>query len=377
MDDKHVGTELKAAISDLRNLATQMLDTSREWWHQRRQEMNRYERNPGSRDQERGYGNDERRGAAARGQGWQRDDGDDEGGQGRGYGQEPGRGGDEYGGRSGYASRAGGDVEYGRGFDETEFYSGAGADYPRGIGRGADFWRQEEGQRRQGRTQGDVFGGGYGYGYDEDDGRAGGYGQGRQGYGRRPDQNLGQGSYGQPGYGQGGYGRGPRAPGRDASLRDENGYGRTPAYGPSGGGGQRTGMQDRARESFRGRGPRSYTRSDERITEDLNERLTQDDLLDATDIAVQVSGGVATLQGTVEQRWMKHHAEDLAESCSGIRDVRNEIRVGGSAPSSASSSSSTATRTGGQDGGPAGTGGGAKGAAASKGAGATGTAASR
>ena len=81
------------------------------------------------------------------------------------------------------------------------------------------------------------------------------------------------------------------------------------------------------RSSHRGLGPKNYTRSDERIREDLNERLTDADDIDARGLTVEVSNGVATLTGTVEQRWMKHRAEDLAESCSGVRDVNNQIRV--------------------------------------------------
>ena len=42
-------------------------------------------------------------------------------------------------------------------------------------------------------------------------------------------------------------------------------------------------------DEHRGRGPRGYTRSDERIREDVNDRLTDDGWLDASDIDVQVS----------------------------------------------------------------------------------------
>ena len=34
-----------------------------------------------------------------------------------------------------------------------------------------------------------------------------------------------------------------------------------------------------------------------------------------------------TLDGTVDSRAAKHHAEDLAESCSGVRHVQNNLRV--------------------------------------------------
>ncbi|HET7656561.1 MAG TPA: BON domain-containing protein, partial [Luteimonas sp.] len=95
-----------------------------------------------------------------------------------------------------------------------------------------------------------------------------------------------------------------------------------------------------ARGGYRGVGPRNYSRSDERIREDLNERLTEADDLDASDITVEVSNGVATLGGMVPQRWMKHRAEDLADGCTGVRDVRNQIRVGDAGRSTTGQSTS-------------------------------------
>ena len=77
----------------------------------------------------------------------------------------------------------------------------------------------------------------------------------------------------------------------------------------------------------RGRGPRNYSRSDDRIREDISERLSDDPRLDATDIEVSVSGGEITLDGTVDSRFARRHAEDLAESCSGVRHVQNNLRV--------------------------------------------------
>lgn len=103
---------------------------------------------------------------------------------------------------------------------------------------------------------------------------------------------------------------------------------------PSGFGAASVGVRNYDREAsayrggYRGVGPGNYSRSDERIREDLNERLTEADDLDASGITVEVSNGVATLGGVVEQRWMKHRAEDLADGCTGVRDVRNQIRVG-------------------------------------------------
>ena len=103
---------------------------------------------------------------------------------------------------------------------------------------------------------------------------------------------------------------------------------------------------DVRRQSYAGRGPRNYTRSDERITEDLCERLTQDHDVDASDIDVRVSGGTAMLEGTVPQRWMKHRAEDLADGCSGVRTVENRLRVQSEASRSSGAGSLGAETTG-------------------------------
>ena len=60
----------------------------------------------------------------------------------------------------------------------------------------------------------------------------------------------------------------------------------------------------------------------------MSERLAQDSDLDASEIEVKAHNGVVTLTGTVSDRQFKRMAEDLAERCSGVRDVRNEIRMG-------------------------------------------------
>jgi hypothetical protein len=78
---------------------------------------------------------------------------------------------------------------------------------------------------------------------------------------------------------------------------------------------------------YRGVGPKNYRRSDERLTEEINERLTDDDNLDATEITVRVVDGRVTLEGSVDQRWMKHLAEDIADACSGVKEVDNRITV--------------------------------------------------
>jgi hypothetical protein len=80
-------------------------------------------------------------------------------------------------------------------------------------------------------------------------------------------------------------------------------------------------------QGYRGRGPKNYTRSDERIREDLSERLWEADDVDASEVTVEVENGVVTLGGAVEQRWTRHRIEDMADACSGVQDIQNDIRV--------------------------------------------------
>lgn len=80
---------------------------------------------------------------------------------------------------------------------------------------------------------------------------------------------------------------------------------------------------------FTGRGPKGYARSDERIWEDVNERLEQHGEIDASEVTVRVSAGEVTLEGAVDDRSTKRLAEDVAESVRGVRDVHNRLRVAG------------------------------------------------
>lgn len=85
--------------------------------------------------------------------------------------------------------------------------------------------------------------------------------------------------------------------------------------------------QRRRDEDHRGRGPKSYTRSDARIEEDVNDRLTEDGAVDASDITVTVKDREVTLDGHVHSRHAKRQAEDCAESVSGVMHVQNNLRV--------------------------------------------------
>jgi len=76
-----------------------------------------------------------------------------------------------------------------------------------------------------------------------------------------------------------------------------------------------------------GGGPRGYQRSDERIREDICERLAHSNEIDPTDVTVDVHGGVVTLEGTVPERPMKHGMEDIIVQCYGVKDIDNRVRV--------------------------------------------------
>lgn len=78
---------------------------------------------------------------------------------------------------------------------------------------------------------------------------------------------------------------------------------------------------------YAGRGPRGYQRGDERIREDICDRLTDDHRIDASDIEVQVNKGEVTLAGSVRSREEKRCAEDVIERISGVRDVNNHLKV--------------------------------------------------
>lgn len=83
----------------------------------------------------------------------------------------------------------------------------------------------------------------------------------------------------------------------------------------------------RQMDQFRGKGPKGYVRTDERIREDVNDKLSDDSMLDASDIEVTVASGEVTLSGTVSSRLDKRRAEDLAESVSGVNHLQNNLRV--------------------------------------------------
>jgi hypothetical protein len=101
----------------------------------------------------------------------------------------------------------------------------------------------------------------------------------------------------------------------------------SPFYGENVRYGKSFGNEGRDEGPHKGKGPRKYQRTDDRIEEDINDRLTDDPYVDASDVNVAVQKGEVILTGTVDDRQAKRRAEDIAESVSGVTHVENRIRV--------------------------------------------------
>ncbi len=207
-----------------------------------------------------------------------RDDDDDRSDNERRYGQRSNQGGYRGGERQGYESGRdyGQSNRYGRNSDNNSNYQGGG----------------------YGNNQG---GGDYGYGQNRD--------RNDENYSRGYDNSRGRSS------GQGG----DRGMWDRASDEVSSWFGDDDA--------DRRRRMDQDRGGHYGRGPKGYTRSDDRIGEDVNDRLTDDSRLDASEIEVEVSEGEVTLTGTVTSREDKRYAEDIAERISGVQHVQNNLRV--------------------------------------------------
>ncbi|WP_134496348.1 BON domain-containing protein [Microvirga pakistanensis] len=121
------------------------------------------------------------------------------------------------------------------------------------------------------------------------------------------------------------FGRGSRDYNEDRGFLDRAGDEVRSWFGDDA---ERRGDQDmRQAGQHRGRGPKGYQRSDARIMEDVNDRLTEDPHIDASEIEVSVSNREVTLSGTVNSRFEKRHAEDIAASVSGVTHVQNNLRI--------------------------------------------------
>ena len=79
--------------------------------------------------------------------------------------------------------------------------------------------------------------------------------------------------------------------------------------------------------NYRGRGPRGYVRSPERIREDICDRLTDNPFVDASEIEVWVTGSEVRLAGTVDNETALRQAQEIAAEAVGVTHVHNELRV--------------------------------------------------
>lgn len=78
----------------------------------------------------------------------------------------------------------------------------------------------------------------------------------------------------------------------------------------------------------RGKGPKGYQPSDARLKERLEEAFYDDDLLDASDIEIQVKDGEVTLLGGVGSREDRQRAEWLVSRVAGEHvHIHNSLRI--------------------------------------------------
>ncbi len=83
----------------------------------------------------------------------------------------------------------------------------------------------------------------------------------------------------------------------------------------------------RKKTNFIGYGPKGYKRSDDRIFEEVCDKLMSDREVDASNIGVKVENGIVFLSGKVDSRRTKKLAELIVEDLPGVQDVRNELVV--------------------------------------------------
>jgi hypothetical protein len=88
-------------------------------------------------------------------------------------------------------------------------------------------------------------------------------------------------------------------------------------------------LQPRFQEDYSGRGPKGYQRSDERILDEVADRLTQDPRIDASTMTVSVENGVVSLEGDVDSRRIKKLTEDVVDMARGVKDVSNDLQIEG------------------------------------------------
>lgn len=67
--------------------------------------------------------------------------------------------------------------------------------------------------------------------------------------------------------------------------------------------------------------------ADERIWEEVHDRLMGHPDLDVTEVEIEVEEGRVTLTGRVDSRESKWLAEEVTRAVQGVQDVRNRLKV--------------------------------------------------
>jgi hypothetical protein len=276
------------------------------------------------------------------------DDFDPEGRYGRNFENEHGYSNRPYDTERGYYGRG---SDYNRGsYGPSYNRSGQGrSPYTRGMNQSGEtsrsdypmssYWRSGEADRGSSRNYnppqgtygrgmdydrgsfGEDYGPNFGYGQDYSQ-RTGNPGQTRGQFNRDMNQDYNPGSYGRGANSRGGYGykRDFYQPDRDRDF----GYEADVPFEP---------IEFTYTEFWMipgpesGHGPQGYQRSDERIYEDVCDRLMQHGRIDASDMTVAVKDREVTLSGTVNSRGAKRMAEDLADAVPGVINVHNQLKV--------------------------------------------------
>jgi hypothetical protein len=226
---------------------------------------------------------------------------------------------------TGHDPRYGGRRESGGQFEEDfdreyqERFSGRGSEAGGGQGRGRSSrpngpW--QSGSQGGGRSDFDTYEGGSQFGspWSNSGGDRGRSQYGSFGYG---PNNPGSGNFGLRGFGG--------SQGYDSGQYGGGSYGSSTYGSGSYGQGRQSGQGGQGQ--FAGKGPKGYKRNDQRVIEDISERLSDHPQIDASEIEIRLEEGVAVLTGTVSDRQSKRLAEEIAESVSGVQDVRNELRL--------------------------------------------------
>ncbi len=206
--------------------------------------------------------------------------------------------------------------EHGRGVtNEWEAARGYGGGGPRGYWRERPSWQQDPygfGQRTPRRDP-----------YQD---RPDPYEFEREPFRRREDVHYygtGSAGWGGPGFTGGAYAYGDSSRYQNQPLEGEYSDESAMSY------------EDQLQRDSRGErrtrryppGPKGYQRSDERLKEDISERLYGAYHIDSSEVTVNVMGGKATLEGVVPSRHMKHAIEDMVDACPGVTEIDNRIRI--------------------------------------------------